>query len=116
MAWHFRASEVMGDLLNMKLENAKEESYIYNDQEITNLPSSIEVMGMSMMVPGPLLFSGYFVCGLERVVYRKETAGVADLNVGFRGIYTSLSPMQDTHLLKWLVCLPQHSSPQLLPT
>lgn len=42
------------------------------------------------MVSGIVFFSGYFVCGLEQVVNRKETVDVADLNVGHRGQYTTV--------------------------
>lgn len=42
------------------------------------------------MVSGTVFFSGYFVCGLGQAVNRKETVDVADLNVGHRGLYTTV--------------------------
>lgn len=47
-------------------------------------------MLLATMVSGTVFFSGYFVWGLEQAVNRKETVDVAGLNVGHRGLYTTV--------------------------
>lgn len=64
---------------------------------------------MSMMASETALFSGYIVCGLEKVANRKKKVVMGRFECGVQKyIHHSLSVRR--HLLKWFLCLPQYPS------
>lgn len=81
----------VGDLLRMKVENAKETKALHTmTMRLQVLQVQSDQCWWLPWSSGTVFFSGYFVCGLEQVVNRKETVDVADLNVGHRGQYTTV--------------------------